>query len=438
MLLVATLPVALLVGQATDALFQRADLAPEARARCRRVLANLVAAAVILCGGLAVFQSLRGQVPPPNVYWLTLLVTLPAAWWVLRPGHGVLSTRAGQLLWGLILFLDLWALARPLAGVRAEAEVYRPAECVTLLSRARGEGRRVLDRDSLGLERGSPLGEGAPLAMLDGLEPLRGYNPLDNRRYKEYLQFISGADEPLRPFDGPLTFPVIGNFPIKNKSLLDLLGTGYALQPTEFAGQDDWRLEGPGWRAVGEDGAPAGYDLESGGRHALPPYTVYENTAAFPRAFVVPEARPLPQRADVLEALTAADLRACALLEGWDGVSRPGGGAADFRPAQVAEYRPNRVTVRVDPGPPGYLVLADVWYPGWRCAVDGRDATLYRADYLFRAVELHEGAHEVVFTFDPASYRRGRAISLAALGVVVLTGFAMIATRFIAYRSRRD
>jgi hypothetical protein len=330
----------------------------------------------------------------------------------------------------LLLFLDLWALARPLAMVRPEADVYRSSECVTLLGRARREGRRVLDRDvPIPGAAATPLGGGAPLALVAGLEPLRGYNPLDNRRYKEYLQFIAGADEPLVPLDGPLTFPVIGNFPIRNKSLLDLLGTGYVLQPADFAAlDDDWRLDGPGWRAVGEDGAPVGYDFTSDGLRPLPPYTVYENTSAFPRAFVVPAARPLPERSQVLETMTATDFRAYVLLEGWDGQARPGGTEAAFRPAEVVESRPNRVTVYVGAGPAGYLVLADVWYPGWRCTVDGRPAPLYCADYLFRAVELSEGEHTVVFRFEPASYRLGRIISGAALaGVLGLFLFGRVA-----------
>src|SRR5262249_17734753 len=158
---------------------------------------------------------------------------------------------------------DLWALAWPLARVRPEAEVYQSSDCIALMDRARGEGRRILDRDAPGLDAGTPLGAGAPLALIAGLEPLRGYNPLDNGRYKEYLQFISGADEPLRPPESTLTFPIIGNFPIKNKSLLDLLGTGYALQPATL--DDEWRLSDDGWRIVGKDDSPVGYDLVTGG-----------------------------------------------------------------------------------------------------------------------------------------------------------------------------
>ncbi len=419
MLLIATLPVALLAAETTQALFAGAGLTPQTRALCRRLLVRLAGAAALLTGGVAVALALRGEVPHLHAYWLTLLVTVPAAYWLLGTPDAALRGRVGQLLWGLILLLDLWALARPLAGVRAESAIYEPPACVTLLERASREGRRVLDRDPFWDEGGTPLGFGAPLAMIDGLESLRGYNPLDYRRYKEYLQFIAGRDDPMGPLDGAHIFPVVGNFPIKNKSLLDLLGTGYALQPTALAGLDEWRLEGAGWRAIGEDAAPSGYDSAAGGRRPVPPYTVYENTEDLPRAFIVPEARPLPERSRVLETLAATDFRARVLLEDWDGPARPGGDAA-FRAAEIVEYRPNRVMVRTEPGLAGYLVLADVWYPGWRCTVDGREVPLYRANYLFRAVELPEGAHEVVFTFEPDSYRRGRAVSLAALGVALL------------------
>jgi hypothetical protein len=417
MLLVVTLPVALLAGSTTQALFT--GLAVEARARCRYELVRLAVAATILAGGFAVRLVLQGDPPWPHVYWLTLLVTVPAAFWVLGTDASVLGARAGQLLWGLLLLLDLWALARPLASVRPEAEVYHQSECVALLARARQEGRRVLDRDvPIPGAAATPLGGGAPLALVTGLEPLRGYNPLDNRRYKEYLQFIAGADEPLAPLDGPLTFPVIGNFPIRNKRLLDLLGTGYLLQPADFtASADDCSPDGGEWRPAGRDEAPVGYDFTSAGLRPLPPYAVYENPAAFPRAFVVPEARPLPERSLVLETLAAAEFREQVFLEDWQGEPRPGGAEARNRAAEVVECLPNRVTIRVPPGPAGYLVLADPWYPGWRCTVDGAAAPLYRADFLFRGVELAEGEHTVVFQFEPQSLRLGRGISVAALAV---------------------
>jgi uncharacterized membrane protein YfhO len=51
--------------------------------------------------------------------------------------------------------------------------------------------------------------------------------------------------------------------------------------------------------------------------------------------------------------------------------------------------------------------------------VDGQPAPVYRANYLFRAVELPAGAQRVVFSFVPTSYRWGLVISEVA-GMVVL------------------
>ena len=74
----------------------------------------------------------------------------------------------------------------------------------------------------------------------------------------------------------------------------------------------------------------------------------------------------------------------------------------------------------MDDGPPGYLVLADVWFPGWTCTVDGEPAPVLRGDYLFRAVALPAGSHEVIFRFEPVSYRRGQAISALAIVLVAV------------------
>jgi uncharacterized membrane protein YfhO len=62
----------------------------------------------------------------------------------------------------------------------------------------------------------------------------------------------------------------------------------------------------------------------------------------------------------------------------------------------------------------GWLVLADTWYPGWQAAVDGERVPLYRADYLFRAVEVPPGEHQVSFTYRPLSVRLGVLISILA------------------------
>jgi uncharacterized membrane protein YfhO len=98
--------------------------------------------------------------------------------------------------------------------------------------------------------------------------------------------------------------------------------------------------------------------------------------------------------------------------------------------AAITAYDPERVVVRARTERPAVLVLTDVFFPGWRVRVDGRDAPIERVDYLFRGVRLTPGRHVVEFRYEPASWRVGLAVSgLAALVLVATTAFGVRARR---------
>jgi uncharacterized membrane protein YfhO len=82
---------------------------------------------------------------------------------------------------------------------------------------------------------------------------------------------------------------------------------------------------------------------------------------------------------------------------------------------EVIAYRPERVKLRVEMGAPGFVVLSDVYYPGWSAAVDGREVKILRADHAFRAVWLDEGRHELSFMYRPFSVRVGLWTTMATL-----------------------
>lgn len=415
-LLVAALPIAYLAGVAVQALSEAAGSDPLVRSRSRRLLLRFVVAAIILCGGYAIRRAWweQGHVTF-HVYWLTLAVTVPASFWLL----GLEDARP---LWALVLFVDLWGLALPLVAVRPEAEFYVRSTLVEQLSRADPGRARVLDRDSDARGTCSPLGRGVPAALLRRVESVRGYNPLDVRRFKEYLQFIGDREGELRAFEGDLTFPLIGNVDVVNKSLMDLLGVRYSLQPADLP------APAAGWRRINVDENPSAYDFVAGGTRPVGSYALYENPDAFARAFVVPAARPLGGNS-VLPLLKTTDFHQHVLLEDWRQDAPDAPTSTNSRSAMIEKYQPNRVVVNVEEGAAGYLVLADIWYPGWQCALDGAPAALYRANYLFRATPVPEGRHQVVFTFLPASYWRGKWISLLAVMAVTLTGGAGLLRR---------
>ncbi len=423
-LIPGSLALALLAGTGVDVLV--AASAPALlRRRTRRVFLAVAGGAVVLAGIAALGQLRQPDVEPAAVaWWGVVLVGVP----LLGALSGAALTPARAVIWGAVLLAELCVSSWPLLELRPAEEIYRPSEAVRYLDE-HALLERVLDRGLDALPKGvtvpgfpnepgvTPLTPG--LAMVERIEPIRGYNSLDVLRYKEYLQMIAGRDDPVLPRAGPLGFPVLGYFPVKNKRMLDLLGVRYLLQP-EAAPLD------PGdWKPVLTDEAPEAYQVIVGGRRVLPPFRLYENPAAFPRAFLVGRAQPLPDRRDVLRAMTDTDFRRVVLLEG-----HPGGTAGEgegFRPADVTEYQPNRVAVWADG--PGFLVLADIAFPGWNATVDGQPVRVYRANYLFRAVELPAGRHDVVFRFEPTSYRRGRIISLIAAGLLVVFGLVLASRR---------
>lgn len=80
--------------------------------------------------------------------------------------------------------------------------------------------------------------------------------------------------------------------------------------------------------------------------------------------------------------------------------------------AQITEYKTRMVRINAMMDRPGFLMLNDLYYPGWKAYVDGVKTKLYNADYLFRAVYLTQGKHNVVFRYKPVSFLIGSVISM--------------------------
>ncbi len=81
-----------------------------------------------------------------------------------------------------------------------------------------------------------------------------------------------------------------------------------------------------------------------------------------------------------------------------------------MRPATVAMQTANRVTVQAEG--PGWLVLADVNFPGWSVTVDGQKQEMVTTYGLLRSVRIGSGAHTVVFQFSMPALFAGLAVSL--------------------------
>ncbi len=89
----------------------------------------------------------------------------------------------------------------------------------------------------------------------------------------------------------------------------------------------------------------------------------------------------------------------------------------------ITRYEPQRIEMDVDLRSPGIVVLAEVYYPGWRVFVDGQPDTIYRTNRLMRGVVLPSGKHHLEFRYEPRSFQVGAMGSLIGLISLLVMGF---------------
>jgi hypothetical protein len=142
---------------------------------------------------------------------------------------------------------------------------------------------------------------------------------------------------------------------------------------------------------------------------------VYENRAAFPRAFAVSrwESAPDAPTARARALAPEFDPRTVAVVEG------AAAGSGHEGSVTIGEYGVSHVRLTAEMKGPGLVVLTDAFYPGWSAHVDGRPTRIHRVDGVFRGVFVQEGSRDIVMRFRPASHAWGLGLSVAGLAIVL-------------------
>src|SRR4030095_8929016 len=89
-------------------------------------------------------------------------------------------------------------------------------------------------------------------------------------------------------------------------------------------------------------------------------------------------------------------------------------------------HEPHRVTVAVELARPSFVVLSEVFYPGWEAFIDGKAAPILRGDHVLRTVPVPAGKHTVEFRYRSKTFQWGLAVSLLSLAAL---GIGMVMTR---------
>jgi hypothetical protein len=170
-------------------------------------------------------------------------------------------------------------------------------------------------------------------------------------------------------------------------------------------------------------GLKLAYLIENGNRIIR----IYENLNVLPRVYLVSKIILVKDRKKVFKALTRPNFNPAEeiILE-----EIPNSRFQILNESQILnlkskikilDYQPNKVTIMAYSPIDCILFLNDTYYPGWKAYVDGRETKIYRANYIFRAIEFPAGVHKVEFIYFPTSFKAGLLGSIFTLILLVLS-----------------
>ena len=322
---------------------------------------------------------------------LAVLLAGGAIIWAMAAGRLKGALAAALLV--LVIVADLWSVDRLFfEWNRPAREIFADDALIARMREAPAPFRVMNVPGAQGVYQGSTL-------MAHGIQQVFGYHGNEVRFYDEL-------------WGGKNIWSNVGN-----PNLWDLLAVRFLLLPQAVPVPGFHQVAGP----AGPAGGPSGILLE---RDTAPAYVRVVGAAAkVPEAQLVPTV--LDARFPVSDLVVFSDTASVA-------PAAITGGQLPPRPAieaKVSRWEPGRMTIGLtgQAEGPAWLLVSETWYPDWHATVDGKAATVLRADNALLSVELPPGAREVTFAFSSPSYRVGKLVtliaSLIALALLIVPAF---------------
>ena len=388
LILVATFAIAVLAGLGVSVLQNL-----EKEERNRRIRASLLAAAGVCLAAFMIYLVQINLVarpvgssrfPKASLMFLTLS-TIPVA---LRLG-GLLRTRQFNFLLAGVVIVDVCSFSYGLLPFENPQYILPEDRFFARISSKTPEPVRLLQ-----------VGEvyTANAELLYGIQSSGGYEiPL-----RRIIEFTQGAMSDSAGGTGGIGQDSKQVFDVTDRRM-DMLSTKYYVVSN---GDPLYKkfLESPGrFRFLYEFGKTS----------------MFENLRAMPPAFLVPSSgvmviRDERAQMDLIRSANYDPERTVVLEEPFR-FALTGGVPGNV---QWIERKNASLRLKVESDTNSVLVLSQIYYPGWKAFVDGKQTPVFPADYALTGIAVAPGSHDVIFKFDPLSFKIGLLLSTVTVFVL--------------------
>jgi len=205
-----------------------------------------------------------------------------------------------------------------------------------------------------------------------GIESIEGYDPVYDSRYEEFIAALNRGEPNIAP---PFGFNRIITSPTIDSLLLPLLNVKYILTLEDLTHSDVELMYREGNARV------------------------YWYKKSLPRIYPVEEIIDVSSKQQVLDTLYDPSFRPTrtAVVESpVDLIDTP---MSIEDVVMITSYTPSHIRVTTRLLNDRFVVIANMYDPGWKAKIDGKSTTIYRTNYIFQGIVVPKGEHTVTLKF---------------------------------------
>jgi len=205
-----------------------------------------------------------------------------------------------------------------------------------------------------------------------GIESVEGYDPIYDARYEEFIAALNRGEPSITP---PFGFDRIITLSRTDSPLLRLLNVSYILTFDE--------MRNPDMELMYKEGNTRMYFYKK----------------AMPRIYPVESLYISSSKQEVINRLYSKEFNPTkeAVVEEHIGLESSELTEADT--VTVTAYSAGQISAATAFARPHFVVIANMYDPGWKAMIDSNPATIYRTNYLFQGIVVPKGNHTLILQF---------------------------------------